>query len=184
MVFSFHVRIDITPSKSSSTDRQIYVVGGKELNVYLIDSEITENTVADMIVPKTTDMEINSTLANVTADNLSGFLSPQILDAARLIPKNILKGNAPRSIDEWQLAPELWNTVRNEIDARRKKGQFILTGSSSPTDDITHHSGAGRFGRVKMRPLSLSESGKSTNQVPFANLFEKNAKVEGNGGTS
>jgi hypothetical protein len=73
------IRIDITPSKSSSTDRRIQVVGNKELNVYLVDQEITETTVVNMIVPKTTDMEINSTLAHVMASNLSGFLS---VDAA------------------------------------------------------------------------------------------------------
>jgi hypothetical protein len=69
------IRIDITPSKSPSTDRQIYVVGGKELNVYLIDSKITENTVVNMLIPKTMDIEITSTLANVKVDNLSGFLN-------------------------------------------------------------------------------------------------------------
>jgi hypothetical protein len=73
------IRIDITPNKSSSTDRRIHVTGGKELNVYLVDQEVTENTIINMIVPKTTDLEINSTLAHVTVDNLSGFLS---IDAA------------------------------------------------------------------------------------------------------
>ena len=102
--------------------------------------------------------------------------SPQILNVAQIIPKNILRGNIPRAIDEWQLAPELWNAARNEIDARNAKGQFILTGSSSPTDNITRHSGAGRFGRVRMRPLSLSEMDKSTCQVSFTNLFKKHLK--------
>lgn len=69
------IRIDIMPNKSSSTDRRIHVTGGKELNVYLVDQEITENTIVTMIVPKTTDLEINSTLAYVTVNNLSGFLS-------------------------------------------------------------------------------------------------------------
>jgi predicted AAA+ superfamily ATPase len=108
--------------------------------------------------------------------------SPQILNAARVIPRNILQGATPRVIDEWQLAPELWNTARNEIDERNAKGQFILTGSSSPTDNITHHSGAGRFGRVRMRPMSLSEMGKSTNQVSFSSLFEKGFNPKGNNG--
>ncbi|MDR2436848.1 MAG: hypothetical protein LBD17_02070 [Endomicrobium sp.] len=69
------IRIDITPDKSPSTDRRIHVTGGKELNIYLLDQEITENTIVNIIVPKTTDLEINSTCAHVTVNNLSGFLS-------------------------------------------------------------------------------------------------------------
>ncbi|MDR3124842.1 MAG: DUF4143 domain-containing protein [Endomicrobium sp.] len=126
----------------------------------------------------------STTAKHYAASYVSLDQSPQTLDAARIIPKNVLQGDTPRVIDEWQLAPELWNTARNEIDTRNAKGQFILTGSSSPTDNITHHSGAGRFGRVRMRPMSLSEMGKSTNQVSFSNLFEKGFNPSGNNGLS
>jgi predicted AAA+ superfamily ATPase len=88
----------------------------------------------------------STTAKHYAATYVSLDQSPQTLDAARIIPKNVLQGDTPRVIDEWQLAPELWNTARNEIDTRNAKGQFILTGSSSPTDNTTHHSGAGRFG--------------------------------------
>jgi len=91
---------------------------------------------------------------------------------ARLEPGAILGGPAPRLIDEWQLVPDVWNAVRHEIDGRRLKGQFILTGSSAPADDLTRHSGAGRIARMTLRPMSLSESGDSTGRVRFASLWE------------
>jgi hypothetical protein len=74
------IKITITPNKSSDVNRQIYLVGGKELNVYLVDSEITEQTIVDMIIPKTMDLEINSTLAKIIVDNLEGFLSIDTAD--------------------------------------------------------------------------------------------------------
>jgi predicted AAA+ superfamily ATPase len=70
------------------------------------------------------------------------------------------------------MAPELWNAVRHEIDARQAKGQFILTGSAAPSDGLTRHSGAGRIARMTLRPMSLSESGDSTGKVRFASLWE------------
>ncbi len=60
-------------------------------------------------------------------------------------------------LDEWQVFPELWNSVRREVDERRIPGQFILTGSATPSDDDARHSGAGRFARIQMRPKSLLE---------------------------
>jgi predicted AAA+ superfamily ATPase len=74
-------------------------------------------------------------------------------------------------IDEWQLAPEVWNAVRREIDTRATPGQFILTGSSVPRDDVTRHSGAGRILRVTMEPMTLAESGLSSGEVSLRALF-------------
>jgi predicted AAA+ superfamily ATPase len=110
--------------------------------------------------------------------------SPSLLRIAQIEPSEILRGKTPRLIDEWQLATNVWNAVRHEIDSRQKVGQFILTGSTTPTDDITRHSGAGRIGRVKMRTMSLSESKKSEERVNFANLFDKDkwTGVAGYGG--
>ena len=71
----------------------------------------------------------------------------------------VLAGDTPRLIDEWQLAPSIWNHVRHEVDRRRSPGQFILTGSAKPADDYTRHSGAGRFSRLQMRPFTLKELG-------------------------
>ncbi|MFY9262141.1 MAG: AAA family ATPase [Arcanobacterium sp.] len=72
---------------------------------------------------------------------------------AVLNPAAALEGDAPRLIDEWPLAPDLWNEVRHEIDARRMPGQFILSGSAIPADDATRHTGAGRISKIRMRPM-------------------------------
>lgn len=96
--------------------------------------------------------------------------SPELLTAAELDPVGLLEGPAPRLVDEWQLAPHLWNVMRRVIDDRQQTGQFILSGSATPADDITRHSGAGRVARVRMRPMALAESGASTGQVRMAEL--------------
>jgi predicted AAA+ superfamily ATPase len=108
--------------------------------------------------------------------------SEQTLMQATVAPKTLLAGASPRLIDEWQLAPGLWNAVRHEIDARALPGQFILTGSAAPNDDKTRHTGAGRFSRLTLRPMTLCESGESTEQVEFAALFAKGAEIGGFGG--
>lgn len=80
--------------------------------------------------------------------------SRQILDVA---PRSVLEGDAPRLLDEWQLSPELWNLVRRAVDASPERGRFILTGSAVPADDITRHTGAGRFLRLRQRTMSWWE---------------------------
>lgn len=98
--------------------------------------------------------------------------SPQAIALADLDPASLLQGDTPRLIDEWQLAPALWNVIRHEIDDRQQPGQFILSGSATPPDDIRRHSGAGRFGRVRMRTMSLSESGRSSGAVSLRQLAD------------
>ena len=93
------------------------------------------------------------------------------LEVAATIPGQLLRGATPRLIDEWQLAPRIWNHVRRTVDERNERGQFILTGSATPADDVTRHSGAGRILRLRMRPMSLHESGHSSSGVSLANLF-------------
>ncbi|MBQ7166136.1 MAG: ATP-binding protein [Treponema sp.] len=104
----------------------------------------------------------------------------QNLDLAKLNPQRLLRGDTPRLIDEWQIAPTLWDTIRYEVDQRGLMGQFILTGSAVPPDtkDITH-SGTGRFSWLMMRTMSLFESGDSTGEVSLKNLFEGNKDVDG-----
>lgn len=104
----------------------------------------------------------------------------QNLTLSKLNPQRLLNGDNPRLIDEWQIAPTLWDTVRYEVDQRGKMGQFILTGSAVPPDtkEITH-SGTGRFTWLTMRPMSLYESGDSTGQVSLKSLFEGNLNVDG-----
>ncbi|MDO4792076.1 MAG: DUF4143 domain-containing protein [Buchananella hordeovulneris] len=91
---------------------------------------------------------------------------------AKAAPEVLLQGEVPLLLDEWQLAPQLWNEVRFQVDKRSpEKGQFILTGSSTPDDDARRHSGAGRFVRLRMRPLSVFELERSSGAVSFASLM-------------
>ena len=88
-------------------------------------------------------------------------------------PQTLLKGDTPRLIDEWQALPSIWDSIRSEVDRRGEPSQFILTGSSVlPEADETIHSGTGRFETIKMRPMSLYESGESTGTVSLKELFE------------
>jgi len=96
---------------------------------------------------------------------------PGFVDLLGIDPQLGLQGEVPRLFDEWQLAPQLWNIVRGEVDARRQKGQFILTGSTAPALDVKRHTGAGRFARLKMRTMTLSETGHSTNETSFVDLL-------------
>ena len=100
------------------------------------------------------------------------------LQLAKMSPHVLLTGETPRLIDEWQLAPCLWDTIRFEVDHRDEEGQFILTGSAVPpeTGEIWH-SGTGRFARIKMRPMSLWESGDSDGKVSLEALFKNNVEA-------
>lgn len=93
-------------------------------------------------------------------------------------PSLLLKGNTPRLIDEWQIAPVLWDAIRFEVDKRADVGQFILTGSAVPTDNITAHTGTGRISRILMRPMSLFESGESNGSVSLKALFDGYKDIE------
>ncbi len=89
---------------------------------------------------------------------------------AELSPDLVLDGEAPRLVDEWQEVPPLWDAVRAIVDARGKKGQFILTGSATPNHKGILHSGAGRIAKLRMRPMSLYESGDSSGKVSLEKL--------------
>ncbi len=86
-------------------------------------------------------------------------------------PKLVLAGAVPRLIDEWQIEPSIWNHIRRAVDDRGKPGQFILTGSAVPADDVTRHTGAARLTRLRMRPMSLFETGHSTGSVSLRKLL-------------
>ena len=86
-------------------------------------------------------------------------------------PSLLLKGETPRLIDEWQMAPVLWDAVRFEVDQRGEFGQFILTGSAVPADNVIAHTGTGRISRLMMRPMSLFESLESNGSVSLRQLF-------------
>jgi len=108
--------------------------------------------------------------------------SEMLREQAVLAPQIVLQGETPRLLDEWQLVPSIWNAARAEIDERAAKGQFILTGSASPSDDLSTHTGAGRIARLTLRTMSLFESNNSIKAVKFNELFLKYTEIGGLGG--
>lgn len=109
-------------------------------------------------------------------DNPASFESN--LQMAEIDPGILLEGDTPRLVDEWQLAPKLWDTIRFEVDHRHQVGQFILTGSAVPSDEESmKHSGTGRFSWLTMRPMSLYESGESNGKVSLSHLFESRENI-------
>jgi predicted AAA+ superfamily ATPase len=96
---------------------------------------------------------------------------PQYKETGKIMPSLLLEGETPRLIDEWQEVPELWNAIRHSVDQRKKQGQFILTGSATPRDEVMAHSGIGRISRIQMRPMTLYESKESTGSVSLKALF-------------
>ncbi len=105
----------------------------------------------------------------------------QYLELAEVDPSQLLQGDVPHLIDEWQLAPKLWDAVRFEVDKRNEFGQFILTGSAVPPDiSEISHTGIGRIASLLMRPMSLFESGDSNGNVSLGSLFSDNLQVSGN----
>ena len=102
----------------------------------------------------------------------------QNLQLADISPSSLLQGETPRLIDEWQMAPKLWDAVRFEVDHRDGFGLFLLTGSAVPAEmDQIHHTGTGRFAWIKMRPMSLYESGESSGIVSLGALFSSSDEV-------
>ncbi len=142
-------------------------------------------------IPRTVDTEISSALASHGALVLRGARAVGKTESARRVasselrldsadpraalarqqPSAALDGSVPRLLDEWQLVPELWNEVRHAVDDRGDPGQFILSGSAAPGDDLYRHSGAGRFRHVTMRTLTLAETAESTGQVSLRGLL-------------
>lgn len=98
---------------------------------------------------------------------------PDAQELARIAPKSLLEGDKPRLLDEWQLAPDLWNMVRRSVDASRNPGLFILTGSAVPADDAARHTGAGRFLRLRQRTMSWWEKlDTASGTVSLNGLFD------------
>jgi predicted AAA+ superfamily ATPase len=97
---------------------------------------------------------------------------PGYLAMADTKPSLLLEGESPLLLDEWQVAPVLWDAVRFAVDKRGLMGQFILTGSATPNDNQTAHSGTGRIARMLMRPMSLCESNESNGKVSLRELFD------------
>ena len=139
----------------------------------IVDAELVERLAATGAVvvegPKT---------CGKTATGRSLAASEVLLDvdrnARRMVgvdPDGVLRGRTPRLIDEWQTEPDIWNYVRRAVDDRGAPGQFILTGSAVPSDDITRHTGAGRLTRLRMRPFSLFEAGRASGEISLRRLL-------------
>lgn len=111
-------------------------------------------------------------------------IDPQARAAATVAPELILDRKPPVLIDEWQLEPSLWDHVRRAVDQRNVPGQFILTGSATPTDDARRHSGAGRFAVVRMRPMSLLETGHSSGAMSLHALLDGRTQQSSDSGPS
>lgn len=112
------------------------------------------------------------TARQVAASEVRLDVDQNARDAVAIDPSLVLEGATPRLLDEWQIAPILWNHVRRAVDDRKTPGQFVLTGSAVPRDDETRHTGAARIARLRMRPMSLYESGHSTGGVSMSSLLQ------------
>jgi len=122
---------------------------------------------------KTWTSSIHSNSEIMIGDPANNFQNRSL---AEISPELILDGETPRLIDEWQEVPYLWDAVRYVIDKRNQKGQFILTGSATPKRKGILHSGAGRIGKLRMRPMSLFESGDSTGSISLQELCNGSMK--------
>ena len=124
----------------------------------------------------TTALQIaKSSILMQAKDNLKDYL-----ELAQIRPSALLQGETPHLIDEWQVAPQLFDAIRYEIDKRDEFGQFILTGSTTPYDiSKINHTGTGRISRMTMRTMSLFESGESNGSVSLKEIFDGNTDVEG-----
>lgn len=136
-----------------------------------------------------------TTLAKQQAGSVLSMADPDTLSQNLALAKTnisrLLAGATPRLIDEWQIAPQFWDAVRNEVDKREDDGQFILTGSAVPPkpkkdengklieEEQIHHTGTGRISRLKLRTMTLWESEDSTGMVSLGKLFENAEKIDG-----
>lgn len=100
-------------------------------------------------------------------------LQDNYIELADTKPSLLLEGEKPRLIDEWQLAPKLWNAVRYSVDNIGKPSQYLLTGSATPKEDDTLHSGVGRFAFITMKPMTLFESGDSNGKISLSEILER-----------
>lgn len=124
-----------------------------------------------------------STTAKRKAKSIIEFQNPATyennLEIARTRPDLLLDEEKPLLIDEWQVAPAIWDAIRYDVDKTNLKGQYLLTGSATPLEKAPKHSGTGRIARLLMRPMSLYESQNSTGEISLKKIFDQQQKIEG-----
>lgn len=160
----------------------------KEYKPRIIDERVEEylNTFGAVCIEgpkwcgKTWTSRFHSESEYLVGDPENNFQNRNLAEMSPSLP---LKGETPRLIDEWQEVPPIWDAVRYEVDKRGEKGQFILTGSSTPKKKGILHSGAGRIGRLRMRTMSLYESGRSSGSVSLKELCDGKINAVLNGDT-
>lgn len=145
---------------------------GTEYLPRTIDSLLLQNLKIAQAVVIEGPRACGKTMTGLEASRSHVFLdSPEAQQLFEVAPQAVLEGEFPRLLDEWQVAPDIWNMVRRAVDFDRKAA-FILTGSSVPADDLTRHTGAGRFLRVRQRTMSWHERGIGDGSVSLAALFD------------
>ena len=150
----------------------------------IVDAEIDEKlSVMGAVLIKGPKWCGKTTSAKQFAKSILEMQNPDLQDnyieLANTKPSLLLKGDKPRLIDEWQLATKLWNAVRYSVDEINIPGQYILTGSATPLEDDSLHSGVGRFAIVKMKPMSLYESGDSNGNISLKGILDGKRDIDG-----
>ena len=150
----------------------------------IIDKEIKEKlSVMGAILIKGPKWCGKTTSAKQIAKSVLEMQNPDLqenyIELANTKPSLLLEGDKPRLIDEWQLVPKLWNAVRYSVDNIGLPNQYILTGSATPTEDDTIHSGVGRFAFITMKPMTLFESGDSNGKISLSNIVKGNRNIDG-----
>lgn len=152
----------------------------------VVDAELSERLLATGAVviegPRTVGK--TETARRVARSEVRLDVDAAARQAVRLAPELVLAGPTPRLIDEWQAEPTVWNHVRRAVDDRQRPGQFILTGSAVPADDESRHTGAGRITRLRMRPMSLFETGHSSGAISLMRLLQGEAAATSDPGLS
>ena len=150
----------------------------------IIDKEIIEKlSITGAIVIKGPKWCGKTTSAKQIAKSVLEMQNPDLqenyIELANTKPSLLLEGDKPRLIDEWQLAPKLWDAVRYAIDKTGMVNQFILTGSATPNNNVTMHSGVGRFSFVTMKPMTLAESGDSNGRISLEDIKKGKRNIDG-----
>ena len=148
----------------------------KRLIEYIIKEKLEYSGAIMIVGPKYCG---KTTTASLFAESIVKLTTKQNIDFANVDKDFVLDGKTPRLIDEWQTVPDIWNYVRDKVDENQKRGLYILTGSTTPSDKTNiFHSGAGRITTIKMKSLTLTETNESKGLISFKDLFNSNVNVK------